>query len=432
MQLGYQNAELSRWGATLMWTAWLCVSLFVIFKTTTQTNYAVLSQDIAGTFGLNLSRVGILGSVYIAGFALMTIPSGALLDHYGARRLLTLGVLLVVAGAALFGSAQSWTVLCTGQFVMGVGGAFGYPALGYVTRHYFGARRFALLMGLASTMGALFAAVSQGGVAALLTAYDWREITLGLAGMGAVLALLIYLVTDDDVGREARRGAASPERRFLPAFWRDLKGIMAMPRMWGCAAVSGVVFSAYLGIGVVWGVQLLLAQGYSNVVAGQLNATLWLGSAVGAPMLAVLCDRMGSYKQPALLYMGGLALALGLFAAADASRPLWSGALLCAIGFFGGGSTILGFAYAMRLSDAGSAGTVTAFINFQLFAISGVMMALPGTLLDWGLGSSLSATLLIFPALVALTALLVALCYRDGVTPPRGEDGVDGDLAGHR
>lgn len=123
--------------------------------------------------------------------------------------------------------------------------------------------------------------------------------------------------------------------------------------------------------------------------------------------------------------MGGLALALGLFAAADASRPLWSGALLCAIGFFGGGSTILGFAYAMRLSDAGSAGTVTAFINFQLFAISGVMMALPGTLLDWGLGSSLSATLLIFPGLVTLTALLVALCYRDGVRPPRGEGGLD-------
>jgi len=196
--------------------------------------------------------------------------------------------------------------------------------------------------------------------------------------------------------------------------------------------VSGVVFSAYLGIGVVWGVQLLLAQGYSNVMAGQLNATLWLGSAVGAPLLAVLCDRMGSYKQPALLYMGGLALALGLFTAADASRPLWSGTLLCAIGFFGGGSTILGFAYAMRLSDAGSAGTVTAFINFQLFAVSGVMMALPGTLLDWGLGNSLAATLLIFPGLVLLTTVLVAFFYGDGVSPPRGEDGPDGGVLEHR
>jgi len=195
-----------------------------------------------------------------------------------------------------------------------------------------------------------------------------------------------------------------------------------MPRMWGCAAVSGVVFSAYLGIGVVWGVQLLLAQGYSNVVAGQLNATLWLGSAVGAPLVAVLCERMASYKQPALLYMGGLALALGLFTGTDPAGPLWSGALLCAIGFFGGGSTILGFAYAMRLSDAGQVGTVTAFINFQLFAISGVIMALPGTLLDWGLGGSLAVTLLIFPGLVAITALLLALFYRDGVPPPQGED----------
>ena len=181
-----------------LWIGWLAMAFFVIFKTTTQTNYAVLSSDIATDFGMSLGDIGILGSIYIVGFVITTIPAGALLDFYSPRLVITLSIVTVVIGAVLFSMAGSWEMVCLGQFVMGVGGAFGYPALGYYTRHAFGVSKFTLMMGMAGFIGAIFAALSQSAVANLINSYDWREITLVLAGVGAALALLMFFILENE------------------------------------------------------------------------------------------------------------------------------------------------------------------------------------------------------------------------------------------
>ena len=94
-----------------------------------------------------------------------------------------------------------------------------------------------------------------------------------------------------------------------------------------------------------------------------------------------------------------------------------SAALMTATGFFGGGATILGFGYAMQLCELKLAGTVTAFINFMLFIISGVLMVVPGEMIDMGLGETLSTTLLVFPASLVAAAIGVLLFYKEDVFP---------------
>ncbi|MFN3237439.1 MAG: MFS transporter [Pseudomonadales bacterium] len=395
-----------------LWIGWLAMAFFVIFKTTTQTNYAILSSDIAAEFAMSLGDIGILGSIYIAGFVITTIPAGALLDFYSPRYVISLSIATIVLGAVMFSLGNSWELICLGQFIMGVGGAFGYPALGYYTRHAFGISRFTLMMGLASFAGAVFAALSQAAVANLINSYDWREITLVLAAVGGALAMLMYFILED-----AKPDQLHERGSFFRTLASDCKQILKMPRLWGCAIVGGIGFSAYLAIGVVWGVQLFKEQGYAETVAGELGSWIWLGGAVGAPAIALLHSALNSYVKPMVIYSLGAAGGLLGLCLTSSGSPLLSASLMTAVGFFGSGATILGFGYAMQLCELKLAGTVTAFINFMLFVISGVLMVAPGKMIDAGLSDRLSDSLLLFPVLIIIAACSVLALYREDVFP---------------
>ncbi len=124
-------------GGRLAWAIWLLATLFSIYKFVSQTSYASLNAGIARAFVLDLGQIGELGALYTYAFAVMTIPSGALLDRYGARKILTVAAGIVALGAFIFSTAATWTALVLGQILMGLGGAFGFPGAGYFTRHWF-------------------------------------------------------------------------------------------------------------------------------------------------------------------------------------------------------------------------------------------------------------------------------------------------------
>lgn len=273
------------------------------------------------------------------------------------------------------------------------------------------------MMAMAGVIGSLFATLTQGGAASLLNSYDWRSITFTLAAFGVGLAVLMLLVVND----ESRDGSKSLPA-FARAFIRDLKIVVVVPRLWGSALVGGVGFSAYLAFGVVWGVQLLMEQGYEATTAGHIGSLLWIGGAIGAPGIAILNSRMNSYKIPAVVFSLGCAFCIAALCFGSSVNPTYSSTLVLLTGFFGGGATVLGFGYGMQLCALNLAGTVTAFVNFLLFAVSGVMMIVPGKLIDLGFADSLSQTMLVFPVMLTAAAILVGIFYRDDVLPSEASD----------
>src|SRR3954447_25221716 len=81
------------------------------------------------TIGLDLMRdlaigpeaLGLLTGVFFFGFSAMQIPCGFLFDRFGPRRTVFAMLLLALAGAAIFTTAQSFPVLLTGRALMGAG-----------------------------------------------------------------------------------------------------------------------------------------------------------------------------------------------------------------------------------------------------------------------------------------------------------------------
>ena len=87
----------------LAWVIWSLAVIYVIYKFQTQSSYAVLNSSIAESLSLTLSQVAQLGAVYAITYAIMTIPAGGLLDRYGARLVLSVGITVVAMGAMIFG-----------------------------------------------------------------------------------------------------------------------------------------------------------------------------------------------------------------------------------------------------------------------------------------------------------------------------------------
>jgi|SaaInlStandDraft_1057018.scaffolds.fasta_scaffold09648_2 MFS family permease len=411
--LNRESINLHGTSMAVLWMGWLMGAIYVLYKFVCQANYAVLSTDIAHSLNLSISQVGLLGSIYTMGFAATTLLSGALLDFYGARRVLTVGIGIVAVGAYVFSVAESWPAVVAGQLLMGAGSAFGFPGAGYIIRHAFGVANFGLLFGLVQTITGVATAFSQGAAARLLQEYSWRDIMLGLAFCG-----LVFMICMSIFVRDREKGIANVDC-LADSFWKEcgkgLQTVLSNSLMWGAAVLSAIVFASLLSITVVWGVKLLTTDfGFDSVLAANINGSAWLGTALGSPLIAVLARYLHSYKKAAVIYMSIMLVVLITLVTIDEMQIDVAYTLFFILGMTGGGASVLGIMFSIQINAKELSGTSIACVNFLIFLISGLMMYLPGELLSYdSLGISLQQALILYPVVLMLALVFLVLFYKE-------------------
>jgi len=82
---------------------------------------ATISPFLISEFNFSASELGLLGGAYFAGFALMQLPLGYLLDIYGPKLILSIFLIFAIIGVLLFCSANEFKYLFLGRFLIGVG-----------------------------------------------------------------------------------------------------------------------------------------------------------------------------------------------------------------------------------------------------------------------------------------------------------------------
>jgi MFS family permease len=365
-------------GGIQAWGIWFLCSAFAIYKFTSQTSYASLNASIAESLSLSLSQISILGSTYTFAFAAMTIFSGVLLDRYGARKTLSIATAMVASGILLFGSATTWLMIIFGQILMGLGGAFGYPGKGYLIRHWFAVGSFGLMFGLSQTLVTFSSAVAQGGIGYMLLRFSWREIMFYGAGFGLVLTLAMALfIRDPD---EVLQKPSQSSTGFWQGIYNAIKEVVSDRQIWVWALLGSMVFGTIMSINVLWGVKLLIARDFDATTAGTVNASMWFGYALGGPMVALLCNRLKSFKVPLGFGIVGLLLTtLGLLKLPDLS--LYSAyALYVSLGLFGA-TAIISFIVTTKICRDVVAGTALGIVNAIMFFAVGILLWLPARII---------------------------------------------------
>jgi len=397
----------ARQAGALAWGIWLVGVAVVVFKSYNQSAYAVLNPGIGRALELSATDIGLLGACYTFSYACVTLLSGGVLDHYGARRALAGAMVVIIAGALVFASAADWPRAVLGQLLMGAGGAFGFPGLAYLTRHWFDVHRFGIVFGLAQTVAAFSAAGLMRATGLLVETFDWREILLLQALAGVLLLAAVLLLVREPAAQAADAASRTARGGFWRAYWRSLLAVVRRPLLWEVALVSGFALAILFGIGAVWGVRALASRGIEQRTATDITAMIWIGAGIGAPLLALASRALGSYRLAGLIFSGGLIVITAVLAWSDTLPLVAAYALVLLIGVFSA-LAFTCFYVTAEVVDKQDAGVAFAFLTFVSFLVMGAVMPIPGKLLDSGWAVTPSQSLLVYPAVMLAATLLMA------------------------
>ncbi|EDS9905517.1 CynX/NimT family MFS transporter [Salmonella enterica] len=309
----------------------------------TFTGAAPLLETIRSDYGLSTAQTGLLTTLPLLAFALVSPLAAGIARRFGMERSLFAAMLLICAGIALR-SLPSAALLFAGTAIIGCGIALGNVLLpGLIKRDF--SQHVARLTGAYSlTMGAAAALGSALVVPLALHGFGWRGALLMLV-LFPLLGFLIWLPQ----WRTTRSANLSSSRALHE------RGIWRSPLAWQVTLFLGLNSLIYYVI-IGWLPTILISHGYSEAQAGSLHGLLQLATAAPGLAIPLILHRFNDQRWIAALV--SLLCAVG-------AAGLWfvpSQAIIWTLLFgFGSGATmILGLTFiGLRASSAHQAAALS-------------------------------------------------------------------------
>jgi len=347
--------------AWLSWSVWGVAAIYYLAAFYLRSSPAVMTTELMRDFGINASQLGNFSAVYFYAYIAMQIPTGVLVDSWGARRLLIGGAIAAAIGTCLFGATSSYSVASIGRLIVGAATAVGWVVTLKLATHWFPRERFAMLSGLGLMMGNVGALVAQVPLRVLVEQFGWRAVAFGSAGVVlAVGAAAWAFVTNDPLERGFRSHAPTELQRThltIRQLLRDFPTIFTYRNTWLIFLAQGGFVGAMLSFTGLWGPTYLRQRfALTPTEAAAVCSIMIVCWAVASPIAGYLSDKMGRLG-------GALISAAGWSMLFFAPLPLAAFTLVAAITSFACGAVVLGFAFAKESVPVQLLGTISGAIN---------------------------------------------------------------------
>jgi sugar phosphate permease len=346
---------------------WGLAALFYLAGFYHRVSPAVMTDELMRAFGIGAGSLGNLSAFYLYFYVAMQIPTGILVDSWGARKLLVAGSITAAIGAFLFGSADHFWVACAGRAIIGGAAAVGWLVLLKLATHWFPARRFATLSGLGLFFGNIGALTAQVPLRLAIQKFSWRPVVfVSAAAVLAVGVLAMLFVKNDPTDDGYSSYAPAAVQRKDVKVWDLLKGfksIFAHRNTWLIFFAQGGLVGSMLAFTGLWGAPFLRARyGLLPTKAAAVCSVMIVCWAVASPLCGALSDKLGRRKP---VCIGGCLLAaLGwsaMFYLNDLPLPVFIG--IAAFTSFASGANVLGFAFGKESVPAQFLGTISGTTN---------------------------------------------------------------------
>src|SRR5262249_57343162 len=100
-----------------------------------------MTTELMRDFGIAASQLGQFSAFYFYAYILMQVPTGVLVDSWGARRLLIAGSIAAAAGMLMFGTTSSYALASAGRAIVGASTAGGWGGALKLATPWFPRRR---------------------------------------------------------------------------------------------------------------------------------------------------------------------------------------------------------------------------------------------------------------------------------------------------
>ncbi len=359
-------------------TIFIFGTLFYFYEYFLQVTPAVMTQPLMHDFSINATLIGTMSGFFFYSYTFMQIPSGLLLDRYGARLILTIVSVICAIGALLFGLAPDVWVASAGRFVMGGASAFAFVGVIYLLIRWFPPRFIALFIGVLQLIGCLGALFSDAPLAYMINHIGWRQSMFIFAVAGIVISIITWLVVRNEPQKSVQTVAA-PQPRML----KNLKIVATKPQMWFIGFYAFGIWAPTTAFASLWGVPYLATSLHitSLHAAGILSFT-WIGIAIGSPAIGWLSDSIFGRRCILLTISAvlGLFATLGLLYIPHAS--LWvTMSLLFLLGLAAAGQTLI-FGVVKDVNHVNTTGAANGFTNMAVVCSGMLLQPFIGKLLD--------------------------------------------------
>lgn len=169
----------------------------------------VMAADLA----LSNTQMGWVLSSFALGYALLQVPSGALVDRLGPRVVLSAVVAFWSLFTALTAAAQNYLSMLICRFLFGAGEAGAYPSCARAIYSWIPMWERGLVQGVTFSGARIGAAVSLPVVAWMVSVIGWRLSFIALGVTGIAWAVFWFLWFRDDP--EAHPRMQEPEKQLI-------------------------------------------------------------------------------------------------------------------------------------------------------------------------------------------------------------------------
>jgi len=362
--------------AWMVWAAAISVYVLAVFP---RTSLGVAGLQAAERFGISSSQLSTFTIIQVAVYAVMQLPVGALLDRYGSKRLLTVGLSLVTVAQLIFAFIDSFPLALVCRVLLGIGDAMVFISVLRVAALWFSPRRTPMVTQLTGLLGQLGALAAAGPLAASLTHSGWTPSYAVSASAGVLTGIALVIVGRDSPYEDHHR-----DELRLRAIARTLKAAWLVPgTRLGLWSHFTSQFAANM-FTMLWGFPFLVAgEGVSPATASVLLMTMTVTTVISSPLIGTLTMRYPFSRSTLVMWIVGAAVtAWSAVLLWPGRAPLWLLVVLVVAIAIGGPGSMIGFDLARTFNPPTRLGSASGIVNTGGFIATLAAVALVGVVLD--------------------------------------------------
>jgi MFS family permease len=314
-------------------------------------------------------------------YAGMQIPVGLLVDRFGSRSVLLVGLVLMTLAQGGFAFAHSYPVALLARAFVGIGDAMTFICVLRLVSSWFPLRRIPLITQLTGTLGQLGAIGAAVPMTWALSHLGWTRAYLTAASVGVVLTVAVLaLLHDAPAGRNLRgpRLSLATVRESLVTSWAQ-PGTRLGFWMHFTSQFSSTTLS------LLWGYPFFVrGEGRSPATAGLLLTMIVVAIMVSGPILGWLVGSHPWHRSTTVLsIVATIVVVWTVVLVWPGDAPLGLLVLLAFVVGMGGPASVIGFDVGRTSNPAHRLASATGIINQGGFYATLWLVVAIGLVLDW-------------------------------------------------
>ncbi|MCO1337417.1 MFS transporter [Kocuria polaris] len=374
-----------------MWLIWSVGVAAYVLAIVNRTSLSAVGVDAAQRFDADASMLSMLAVLQLVVYASMQIPVGLMLDRYGARPMMTIGMILMAVGQLAIAFAPTVGIAVVARMLLGAGDAAVFPSVLRLIATWFPAQRAPVMNQVTGIVGQMGQIVALIPLAHLVHSTSWSVAFGSVAGLAVLFAVLIFALIRNhppgykgDVSVNTDTGAIEIVKSSVDTS----VGIRAAWAHPGTRLAFWTHFTtpfAGTAFVILWGVPFLtVGQGLTMGEASAVASTLVVVGVVFGPMLGALSAKVPNLRSR-LLVLPTVAIQLAAWLVVilwPGRAPLWMLFVLAVALAVGGPASMIAFDHARTHNPSHRLSTATGITNVGGFLAALLALFFIGVAMD--------------------------------------------------